>query len=112
MINEEINKYLTEAMGECWHEWIGTDGDATWHRCIKCYLEKHFYEHESPPPPVDFFTWEGFGKLWEWASKREWWTAFCVSKYMMCNPFQVRLNKLIHPTNFANVIYKFLQERS
>ena len=35
-MNEKTSKILEEYCGLCLHEWVYTDGDATWHRCTKC----------------------------------------------------------------------------
>ena len=85
MNNKDVNKFLTEQLGECWLSNMN-------------YLEN------------DFFTWTGFGLLWEWATKQEWWNHFMndQSGKMVC--FEVSYH-LINPTNFANAIYEFLKEK-
>lgn len=60
MNKELINKFLTEKMGECWHEWEPKRDN------VRNY---------------DFFTWEGFGKLWEWAGEQEWFPYFINGEF-------------------------------
>ena len=121
MSKEEINKYLTEAMGECWHEY--KSGECT---CIKCGMfpesgttalvgtPENSVKHHILKRP-NFFTWQGFGKLWEWATKQKWWKKFEQLKFeyltvdcKYCGRGNIKLT-LINPTNFANAIYEFLQ---
>ena len=115
------DKFLTEALGECWHtnsaDW---EFRAPWpYRCLcgygtdyKVELDQHCCDSQP-----DFSTWEGFGKLWEWAQKQDWWCEFFV--YHVQNPKrdtedETALHtwtKNINPTRFANVVYEFLQRR-
>ena len=108
--NEEINKYLTEAMGECWHDWKNLPKIRS-AQCVKCTTLFHRAQIN------DFFTWQGFGKLWEWATKQEWWNYF---QDMVIGDTDVYENdefteyvdvNFINPTNFANAIYKYLKEK-
>ena len=112
-MNKEINKYLTEAIGECWHTW-----DLTLHKdnfalltltCKHCLVEVK--RNESTKFENDFFTWEGFGKLWEWARSQEWWSDF--SRYLdtptvECNDVTHIDFRVISPETFASSIYDFL----
>lgn len=108
----EINKYLTEAMGECWHEvsqkhiYYGGCG-----RCIHCkkIVSVKYQSHECVR--VDFTTWTGFGKLWEWATKQDWWPDF-AQDHCWYNPNYYVFIKcgLINPTTFAKAIYEFRKE--
>lgn len=115
-MNTERNKFLTEAMGECWHDMVYNQfGDrySKLYRCTKCS-----HQDNSITLDNDFSTWEGFGKLWEWSQKQEWWTEF-VRKYgkLMCdcgcNDGYMALH-FITPTgtyNFPDTIYEYLKER-
>lgn len=53
------------------------------------------------PDQEDFSTWEGFGKLWEWAKVQEWWGTFIIQK-------QFIWLDIIHPDRFANAVAKYL----
>ncbi len=134
--NEEINKFLTEQMGDCWHElepelgrvyFMKATGGS---RCVKCdaywnhnshtsRYNSQYNRNEVYPEKVnlDFFTWEGFGKLWEWAQKQEWWSQFkyvCKAKpYKFCfmNEQTFMWDELIHPEQFATAVYEALKER-
>ncbi|HDZ62293.1 MAG TPA: hypothetical protein ENH40_04015, partial [Nitrospirae bacterium] len=59
------DKFLTEAMELCWHDLakVGKYQMA----CFKCGKAKQFALNP------DFSTWQGFGQLWEWTIKQEWW---------------------------------------
>lgn len=96
MNKEEINKYLTEAMGECWHTSFNNTESLC--SCGKpaycCYYTKN----------NDFFTWEGFGKLKEWVEVQEWWKEWYSNHYMSAWYF-------VNPERFATAIYGFLKER-
>ena len=59
---------------------------------------KYLMEYETIP---DFSTWEGFGKLWEWAIEQEWWYEFWIEQEWSKPNLK----------NFANAIYKFLKEK-
>lgn len=69
----ELNKRLHEIMGLCFHV-------RSANQCIKCHrvLVKAIGEgkFECLPANIDFLTWEGFGILWEWLSKRHGYGAF------------------------------------
>jgi hypothetical protein len=55
----------------------------------------------------DFSTWQGFGKLWEWATKQEWWLIFEAKTFLTGK----EIVKVVNPTNFAKAIYEFLKEK-
>jgi hypothetical protein len=107
--NEERDKFLTEAMGECWHEHLVKTGTFST-LCNKCLA--HVTNN-------DFSTWPGFGKLWEWAQKQEWFNIFMLGKGWLIwpetqSPFMVQQSyfNLIHPDRFADVLFAFLKERN
>ena len=122
-MHTERDKFLTEAMGECWHDFVmakNPDGrDAKGWTCTKC----HIYTTYIHSLYCDFSTWDGFGKLWTWAQKQEWFDLFQCCLYYHdylkhCHrPGDERLdndkvlhNELIHPDRFANAVYEFLKE--
>lgn len=99
-MNTARDKFLTEAMGECWHEsttYSGTVGCASiWcPKCKKLFNKTNF---------IDFSIWKGFGKLWEWAQGQEWWSIFWDLIARQPNPAEW----FIHPDRFADAVHKFL----
>lgn len=102
MNNIERDKFLTEAMGECYHEWSRC---ALVSICIKCFAtcEGSIYD-----PINNFSTWTGFGKLWEWSIKQDWWRGFAyTTQHEIYNIGPA----LINPDNFANAVYEYLKGR-
>jgi hypothetical protein len=98
----ERDKCLTEAMGECWHT-IKHHCSCCDDWCSVCGIDA--------PEQNDFSTWEGFGKLWEWAQKQEWYYNFLKT---VC-PYKTDYPSVIHedyiqPDRFANAVYEFLKE--
>lgn len=115
-MNEEIDKYLTEAMGECYftHE-IKHLGFSKY--TCSCGGSWDSYALEEPEHctavSTDFSTWEGFGKLWEWTRNQEWWLDF--SRYLdtptvKCNDILHIDFRVISPEVFASSIYDFLNK--
>ena len=78
---DDINKFLTETIGECWHEHQINHLGSSKYEC-SCGGNWDSYALEEPDHhteiPIDFFTWEGFGKLWEWASEQPWFLKWWV----------------------------------
>ncbi len=94
----ERDKFLTEAMGECWLEKsFFIEGEENCPKCLK--------GHEN----INFFTWEGFGNLWEWAQKQKWWEQYCFlhDPLTTCGCWEL----LVQPDRFANSVYEFLKEQ-
>lgn len=79
-MNTERDKHLTEAMGECW------------------YQSNQTYN-------TNFSTWEGFGKLWEWSQKQEWWEDYI-------NNFENHSLINVNPDRFADTVYTYLKEKT
>lgn len=109
MNNEERDKFLTEAIGECWHHEGETVADAKhyvdFYICSKC--------HKTWKYRVDFSTWKGLGKLWPWAQKQEWWKTFIYEGYTHPSKnvgSEVQMTIFIDPDRFANAVYEFLKE--
>lgn len=98
-MNKERNKFLTEAMGidEC-------DNCGT---MPPDYCGCNIVGIGSGCGPHNFSTWTGFGKLWEWAQKQEWFQSF----YEAIGEWEI-INNYIHPDRFADAIYQFLKERA
>jgi hypothetical protein len=126
----ERDKFLTEAMGECWHEWsedckqVGEECNEWEYTCTKCKQKGH--EHEFTgfyPEENNFSTWADFGKLWEWAQTQEWFYQFTqythgedsyLTEQYNCfwdlwNSF---FKEYANPDRFANALYEFLKART
>jgi hypothetical protein len=110
---EELNKQLTEAMGECWHNWKMIDGiemaPFRGRKCQKCGLQL-----VNPPNNLDFLTWEGFGKLreyydtWTKGRKDEFWNHILYANIIDCPISKSKLIiKVIHKDNFASYVKHF-----
>jgi hypothetical protein len=121
-VSPECTRYLTEAMGDCYHKiekiyYFDSIGKDFYYRCTKC---NSVDMHSSDLPStlglklvktwdtIDFNTWDGFGKLFEWARKQKWWHEFAWVHSESLNNLTVRL---IHPDRFSSALYKFLKER-
>lgn len=105
----ERDQYLSEKMGECWHDKQGKNYPP-FESCSKC--------NKMLPNNNNFSTWEGFGKLWEWSETQSWWGEF-VKKYgelscdCGCNDGYMALH-FIKPKgnyNFPTTVYEFLKEK-
>lgn len=107
--SSNINKFLAEAMGGCYHEWYHSD-TSTCSMCLHCGILADVRSGWEKLKPTDFFTWTGFGELWEWAGKQEWFNGLIGSSMVVMqihDEFVVSLDA-INPTNFANAVYGFL----
>jgi len=103
MNNIERDKFLTEAMRECWHDWRKSD---------VCNVCNDFFQRKQPCFNLSFSTWEGFGKLWEWVQKQEW---FCDFYWYYLITDDGRDEHLVHiakinPDCFALAVYEYLKE--
>lgn len=102
-MNTERDKFLTEAMGGCCHEWIDYSFSSPMFRCNKCGTQV-----VNIPNVNDFSTWEGFGKLWEWIQKMN------LNGVMSfrCSDMDVQYHyasRFINPDIFADVVYEYLR---
>lgn len=108
-MNLKRDKFLTEQLGECWHDVQPTkffsDGCPVSIRCSKCNEPATIYNN--------FSTWKDFGKLWKWAQKQTWWKKFIepIGKIVCdcgeCNDCMIDTH-WIDPDIFADTIYEFL----
>lgn len=106
-MNTERDKFLTEAMGECWHEGWQPDEDATLYYCSNCstyYSQQAIDEQRSL-----FSTWAGFGRLWTFAHQQEWWADF-VNRLIDKELTKAFPACFIHPDRFADAVYEFLSK--
>ena len=107
------DKFIVEALGHCWHEWVENKGHQSCNEpimCDKCWN----YPGEGPPNP-DLTTWEGFGWLWDEMVKREDWDKFKESTvaegYSGYDNCGLLRETYINPTRFRDAVYDFLQEQ-
>jgi hypothetical protein len=149
MTKEETNRYITEQMGE-WQESVQCEGGeiSDYYEGWICTcgavgdwidIDDRMNVHQTVPDRPDFFTWPGFGKLWNWASGEKWWDEFwdeifekADEEYMehtgsLSRPQGRPINHsyfwqtylvgifkghcLINPERFATAVYEFLKER-
>ena len=67
-------KFLTESIGGC-NQDEGLYRDSGYLCCRKC---KELVRNCSGG--IDFSTWDGFGKLWDWVAQQDWWEDFKKGK--------------------------------
>lgn len=107
------DKYLTKAMGECWHVLDccpEKDSDGITYHCELCNADFSFSWDKvgsSLKFNNDFSTWEGFGKLWEFCQKQEWWEN--LGNYLDSRTDVPE--SLVHPDRFADAVFSYLKER-
>lgn len=109
-MNNKRDKFLTEAMGECWHKGIHPLYKSQCSKCGKLFTSSHQVSH------TNFSTPDGFFKLWNWAQEQAWWFHFGRSTLETYQELPISITRtyvqnLIHPDRFANTTYEFLKER-
>lgn len=117
-MNTDRDKYLTEAMGECWHEDNGMEL-AAYTSCLNCGVVLRVNDDGlllEIKRNTDFSTWQGFGKLWEWAKSHG--ARWAMAGELQCGRSSVNGGKflslpeeLINPDRFANAVFEFLKGR-
>jgi hypothetical protein len=113
-MNQKRDKFLTEAMGECWHE--SGPGQTDCKHCGRNNDPRYFdFDVENHT----FSSWSGFGKLWRWSQTQDWWKLFVMSLWCLAPPddeyFFVQNNvclpsDYINPDCFASELYKYLHK--
>lgn len=103
-MNTERDKFLTEAMGEQWHENTGEVAGNNVIGFTLCSCGK-WWGQFGCLENTNFSTWPGFGKLWEWAGKQGFWLK------MMQRYQQEGFYHYIHPDRLADDVYEFLKQR-
>ena len=111
-MNNDRDQFLTEAMGECWHEpgeqiitcgkcgeilrglAVGRPGGGS-----KIAIERKY----------NFDDWTGFGALWEWAQEQDRLVGLEIGLIHQDSSYVFIPQKLIHPSRFADVVYQFLR---
>ena len=58
-----------------------------------------------------YSTWQGFGELWEWAIKQEWWLSFGYRHGDVSLGQAIFSQYYINPDRFADAVYEYLRER-
>ena len=114
----ERDKFLTEAMGWPWHEVVSIDNFKV---TCSCGMSGYMNQCDN----LNFSTWDGFGKLWTWAQKQEWFDLFQCCLYYheylkdchkpgdeKLDNDKVVYNELIHPDRFADAVCAFLKDRA
>ena len=85
-IVEEVDKFLTEAMGSPqvlpWENWA---------------------------PDINFSTPASFFKLWNWAIEQDWWDLFTKESHDDAGNKTI-IQELINPERFAKSIYEYLND--
>ena len=94
-MNEERDKFLTEAMGICY--WVD-------HDCARC-------EHTGIPRRpgyIRFSTWNNFGELVVWARVQPWYKDF-LSRTKFSSSLGQYSEGLIDPNRFADEVWRYLE---
>lgn len=116
-MNEEVCKYLTEAMGNCWHTWSGdrkpfsvkvsgTTRRLDHHKCTKCGVSIFYSGMSAHATNSTFTTWSDFGRLFTWAKEQRWWIDFILDQ----KPGVISFCELLTPEELPNRVYKFLRK--
>ena len=105
-MNTERDKFLTEAMGEQWHENTGEVAGNNVIGFTLCSCGK-WWGQFGCLENTNFSAWTGFGMLWEWAQEKRWWHKFAADYLDGYMEFE----KYIHPDRFANAIYEHLKPK-
>lgn len=100
-MNKEISKYLTEAMGICYHEYKDPNSYRECGLCHESTLANRLITDYNP----SFTAWGDFGKLFTWAKEQGWWIDFVLDQAPGISNFCERLT----PEKFAINIHKFLR---
>jgi hypothetical protein len=101
MYDYERDKYLTLAMGHCFHE---RDDGLCAFRCRHCHAGNL---SDGVPSNVRFDAWTGFGVLWPWAQKQDWFFDFKFW-YSNKNTQYAMIHALVDPNALADGIWDYL----
>jgi predicted glycosyl hydrolase (DUF1957 family) len=85
IMNTKRDKFLTEAMGD------------------------YYQLFQFPNQNTNFSTWKGFGKLWNWAQKQNWWGVGLMGMEVYDGMIKIPIH-FIHPDRFADAVYTYLKE--
>jgi hypothetical protein len=135
-MKNERNKFLTEAMGLCYHDYVEVHGTDSWDersacdtldfKCSKCedYQEHVKYRDHSGHAVkrenyydfssycfVNFSRWSGFGLLWDWCNTGDFpLGTFIKTKTTIDNDNMHLPCYLVNPDKLADAVYTFLKE--
>ena len=90
------DKFLTEAMGECWHE---TDWGQTICKHCRRTNDPRYFDFDTQNST--FSTWEGFGKLVGYMNEHH--LPWMVSNMTLA---------LLDPDKFATQVYNYLTSKN
>ena len=115
LMNQERDRFLTEARGECWHEWKGRfskDSSVWFYQCEKCNYEEIESHLNINGWNNNFSTWEGFGKLLLWCKNQVWWYIFMdkINEAKPIEPLKMKV-RYINPDIFADAVCEFLKDK-
>lgn len=102
MNREAINKEITEKVfGECWHR----RENVPFGRCLRC---------DAPNTDnQDFFTPEGFFKLWNKIQEKEWYNKFLYSVGgLNFGTVNAVADSFVDPEVLAPAVYDFIKGRT
>lgn len=105
-MSNERDKFLTEQMGECWHEGCAYRGYTGPIDCEICGNE--WYEGNNN----DFSTPKGFFKLWNWCQTQDWFESLFWNRLHKFSPSYGKIfdYDLIQPERFAGIVYNFITD--
>jgi hypothetical protein len=118
-MNTDRDKFMTEAMGNDWHTVGYAERDIR--RGVICNCGSN--NCAGPSRNISLSTWQGFGKLWEWAQEQEFFLELLVFICVdiegkgMDIEFAKAFNLdsvscgAVNPDRFANAVYEFLKGR-
>lgn len=98
-------KFLTELMGECWHEHDTSDCYRT--ICKTCGLSWNPGFQIGCRNKYTFDNWNDFGVLWEWVKKQEWFDDLC--KYLFKWYIPENKYEFINNINFPQIVVEFIK---
>jgi hypothetical protein len=107
-MNEDRDKFLTKAMGLCWHEALTSQHS----KCIYCGRVLRWVDYKCYENFIcnNYSTWDGFGRLFVFFRLDDNfpWGEF-ITKFFYLKNGELTL-ELINPNKFADAIYEFLKE--
>ena len=117
-MKDEDRKFLTEKMGECFHEIITEQpyrvdevdvGSLYLCSCEKLLQKWEISRHRAHNRT--FTTWEDFGAVWKWAKKQDWWKeqVWSFDGDEQCDPMEVIETCHIDPARFPELVVEWLR---
>jgi len=105
---EDINRYVHEKRGKCWHYLCNVGLQNNEYNCVRC-KKKNLTSISYKINPNYLIYGEAWGELLEWATKEPWWNDFIEwleweTKYSLVDLFT-------DPTALATKITEHLEEK-